>query len=620
MLRFIAIFLGLLLVLAIAAVLLLPVFVDKDQVVALAADAIRKETGIDLQVNGDLDLSFFPNIGVAFTEASLTMPEKTQPDIEIEAASIGVQLRPLLSGKVEVESIGIDGLLARLESTPEERVDTSGFSDAQLEAWYAEQRRKRKAAGQAAGAEAVLAVPLALTVSSLDVSNARIETTDTSTGATSVIELISLAVRDVNLDNRAIPLDVALRVPGEQPIDVSARGAVKVSQDTDSVQFSDLAVSVEGATAQPLQLTLTGAFDIARQAADTQVALELGDMRGQGKLRYASFESPQIDADLALNLFDPVLLALAGPEAAASAEDAPAANGDEALPLDALRAIDTRAALTIDTARFDAHEVTGLKVRLRAVEGLVDLRELTGTVHGGQLQARATLNGRLNTATLDTRGSVKSLDLASAMAASGAPDLVRGSAGLSWQLSGRGASSNALTRSLAGPIQLDTSDVVLLGTSVEKMLCQVVALTNNQQLTAGSFPADTQFTDISANVQLTDGVARLDPLRAEMANVKFTGDGSFDLLEQDFEADFRGRLSRTLEELDPACKVSKQLAAIDIPVACEGNLAGEPARWCGVNSEKIIRDLAVFEGKRKLEKKANKFLNKFLQQKNKDGE
>jgi uncharacterized protein involved in outer membrane biogenesis len=305
-----------LLLLVVAAALLVPLFLDKERIVALAAQAVEEQTGATLAIEGDLDLTLFPVVGVAFSGASLTMPGNTAPDLEIDNADIGVRLRPLFSGEVAIDAIAVDGLTARITAAPaEERVDTSGFSDAQLDAWYAERRQARAAAGDAAGAEAALAVPLALSVSSLRVTNARLESRAADTGEISVVELRSLEASDLNLDGSPIPLALRLHLPGDAPLDVALAGSVALAQGEDRLSFQDLRVDVTGATAEPLALVASGRADIGRQSADVDLRISLGEMTGSGSLRYASLESPMIDANLALNLLDPALLALAGPEA-----------------------------------------------------------------------------------------------------------------------------------------------------------------------------------------------------------------------------------------------------------------------------------------------------------------
>ncbi|MCB1843492.1 MAG: AsmA family protein, partial [Halioglobus sp.] len=555
-----------LLALIVGAVLLVPMFLDKEKVVALAADAIKEHTGATLEVNGDLDLTVFPRLGIAFTRASITLPEREQADVEVGSARVGVALLPLLTGSVQIDSIAVDDLTLRMQAAAEEpRAATEGMTDEQLTAWYAERRKQREAQGSAAGAEAVLAVPLALNVAALDLRDARLETFDAATGQTSVIELRSLAARDLNLDGRPIPVSLELRIPGDQPVDVKGDGRFVIQQDSDTVTLENLAVTVAGATAEPLTLTLNGSADLARQSAETAITLALGPTRGEGSLRFASFESPQVDANLALNLLDPALLALAGPEAVAEAGDAEPADGDAPLPLDALRSIDTRAALRIEQARLGAHTIENLGMQLRAKEGVINLTEVRGRLHGGQLSANATFNGRLNTATLDTRGGLTGLDLGTALQAMESPDLLSGSANLDWQLTSRGGTLNALIAALEGPVTLTTDAVVLKGTSVEKLICQAVALTNQESLTA-TFAPDTRFRALAATVNVTDGRAVLNPLTAELPGIALSGSGHLDLLQQTFDTRFKARLSNELEQVDVACRVSKRLLALDFPV------------------------------------------------------
>jgi AsmA protein len=612
MARILSITIGILLLVILLAAVLLPMLIDKDEVVALATDAVKEETGATLTIDGELELSIFPTLSIDFESAALTFPEKSEPDLEIGSASIGVQLMPLLSSQVEISRIAIDGVVVRTQSTPEDKpVDTSEFSDEQLDAYYAKRQKEREEANEASGAEAALAVPLALNVASLSVKNARIESLDIETDTTSIVVIDSLQASDLNLDGRSIPLELSLNIPGEQALGVSLEGSIDVDLPADKVSFKDLDVQVTGATPQPLELALSGTFALSKQIADTKLSLSMGEVKGNGKLRYASYESPQIDADLKLNLFDPVLFALAGPEAAAEAGDTEATTGDEPLPLDALRAIDTKAQLLIETARFDAHNIKNLKVNMRVNEGVANLRKIKGKVHGGTIDASAKFSGRHTTGTLTTKGRVTDLDLDRAMTAAETPDLVSGTATLEWKLSSEGKTVNEMTEALKGPIQLKTKKVLLKGTSIENMLCKAVALTNKEALTT-EFSPDTQFTKLSAKIRLKNGRAKMDPLRAELAHVKLVGTGNYELLSQNFNATFKGRLSPELEQLDRACRVSKRLTSIDFPVECAGNIAAEPGDLCKVDSQKILKDLTLNEGKRKLEKEAGDFLNKLI--------
>ena len=58
--------------------------------------------------------------------------------------------------------------------------------------------------------------------------------------------------------------------------------------------------------------------------------------------------------------------------------------------------------------------------------------------------------------------------------------------------------------------------------------------------------------------------------------------------------------------------MSKRLTAIDWPVDCKGNIDGEPAKWCSVDSKAIVEDLGKGEAKRKIQKEAGKLLDKLF--------
>ena len=611
--RIILIPLALLLLLVVAAAVLIPLLLDEEKVLEIAAAQLQQKTGATLTVQGETSLSLFPVLGVSLSEAALTMPGEQETSLQVRALSIGVQMMPLLSGSIEIDSIRLDGLEAKIVRPPQPPgVDTSKMNDQELDAFYAERRRALAQGSESAGAEAVLAVPMALNVQQLMITDSRVEMVAADTGESSFLELVRLEASGLNLDEESIPLAAQLRIPGEPPLEIQMNGNIRINQQTQIMTVETLTAQVAGATTEKIDATVSGTVDLSRQVADLQLRIDLGPTRGNGSLRYAGFESPQIDTVLQLNLLDPALLALAGPEAATAAQtEAAPTSGDEPLPLDAIRNIDTRAALSVEQAVFDAHTVSDVEIRLRAVDGVIAINTFTGNLHGGELDLTATFNGKHNTASLVTAGTLAGLDIANALAAMESEPLFTGGASLDWKLDGKGRTSNELLTALSGPINLSTAQPMLKGMSVEHMLCQAVALVNQEALST-TFPTDTRFTALGAALKLGDGKVNLSPLNADLAQVRLTGTGVLDLFSGDFKTTFKAKLSPELEELDKACRVSKRLVAIDWPVKCKGNTSEDPAKWCGVDTQEIIEDLAKNEAQRTIEKEAGKLLDKFF--------
>ena len=602
--------------LVLGLLLLLPLLIDKAKVLELAAATLREQTGATLTVAGESSLSLFPTPGVTLGDAGLVLPAEEQPSLRARSVGIRVRLLPLLSGRVEIDSLALDGLAVTIRSTAPGAGDapasaSSDLSDTELDAFYARRREATAQAGADAGATAI-ALPLALNIKRLTVTDSIIERVDSATQASTVIELARLEATGLNLEGNPVALAVQATLAGERPLAITLDGSVRVERQNLAVVLDNVRLVATGATPAPIELQTRGTVDLARQVADLTLSLASGEVRGEGSLRYARFESPQIDTKLKLNLLNPALLALAGPAAAGRSGADTAADGrDQPLPLDAIRAIDTRAELAVEQAQFDTLTVNDLQATLRIVDGVIQLSAMTGVLYGGKLALQATFNGSHSIATLDTSGRLEQADIAAALAAGGAQPVLGGNASIDWTLASEGRTRNELVAAVSGPIRLTSNQVVLNDISIEQLLCQAVALTNQEQLTA-SFPASTTFTTLDADIRVADGRAQLDPLRADLPQVALTGRGNFDLVSKDFKATFKARLSPQLETLDRACRVSKRLTAIDWPVDCKGNASGEPAEWCRVDTQEIVEDLGENEVRRKLEKKAGKLLDKLF--------
>jgi uncharacterized protein involved in outer membrane biogenesis len=516
MLRLFLVPLAILLLLVLAAALLIPLLLDKDKLVELASAALHEKTGATLTVGGDARLSLLPTLGVVLSDAAVTLPEEYQAEVRVRALEIGVHLVPLFTGHIDIDTISLDGLDVRIASAQTETGAVTGQPDL------------------AAGAGAALVVPFALDIKNLSVTDSRLEWVDSAAKAT-VVELVKLQARGLNFQQKPVALELQVRLPGEQPVEVKLAGNIRIDQPTRTIRLDALTTEIRGATEEAVSIQGSGSVDLANHTAE----------------------------------------------------------------------------LNAEQAHFGKHTVTHLQLRARAEDAVVEVTELTGELHGGALKATATLDSKDAAVTLSTSGSVSGLDIASALAAAQARPIFTGRATLSWQLRTQRHSQDGLTTTLNGPVKLTTEDVVLQGTSVEKLLCQTVALTNKETLTA-TFPQDTRFANVSADVQVADGKAQLEPLSAALTGITLNGRGSFDLLKQDFTATFKARLSSELEQVDHACRVSKRLTAIDWPVECAGSVGTEPGKWCRVDAEKILQDLAVNEGREKLEKKAGKLLDKLF--------
>ena len=82
----------------------------KDQIVKAVKDSKQR----DLQLDGNISLSFFPSIGARLGKISLSEYQSNKPFASIEAAHVSLALLPLLSGRAVVSEVSLSGLQATL--------------------------------------------------------------------------------------------------------------------------------------------------------------------------------------------------------------------------------------------------------------------------------------------------------------------------------------------------------------------------------------------------------------------------------------------------------------------------------------------------------------------------
>ncbi|MCH4272947.1 AsmA family protein [Kerstersia gyiorum] len=78
------------------------------------AEAVHERYDRTLTVNGPLDFSLFPRIGLTLREVSLSEPDSDEVFASVESARLAVAVWPLLFNRLVVDHVAIDGFKARV--------------------------------------------------------------------------------------------------------------------------------------------------------------------------------------------------------------------------------------------------------------------------------------------------------------------------------------------------------------------------------------------------------------------------------------------------------------------------------------------------------------------------
>ena len=175
--KILSILVGAVIAFIVLALLAVRLFVDPNAYKPRIAAGVKNGTGRELVLQGDIKLSVFPWIALELGPASLGNPPAfpDQPFVSFQHASVRVKLLPLLSKRLEVGRVELDGLDLKLLKNAEGKGNWEGFGGSK-EAAPAEAPTKPGAGGALAGIEGVKITNARMTYQNLTLTNLTLET------------------------------------------------------------------------------------------------------------------------------------------------------------------------------------------------------------------------------------------------------------------------------------------------------------------------------------------------------------------------------------------------------------------------------------------------------------
>ncbi|HEX5364958.1 MAG TPA: AsmA family protein [Gallionella sp.] len=250
----------------------------KDQIVK----AVKDKTQRDLRLDGDITLSFFPNIGANLGRVSLSEFKSEQQFAAIDSAHVSLALLPLLSGKAVVDEVAVSGLQATLIKHKD---GTTNIDD------LLSPKGEQKDSGQK---------PIDFDIAAVSIEETALAYRDEGSGA-------QYAIRDLNLHTGRIAngvpskIDLSTAVQANQPkLDINTQLKTTLTFDLDKQQYrlEGLDWQVKGAALDIKDLKLQGSGDVSADLSTQEFATQKFVLKASGVQGKDAFEvaldAPQI--------------------------------------------------------------------------------------------------------------------------------------------------------------------------------------------------------------------------------------------------------------------------------------------------------------------------------------
>ena len=218
--------LSLVLILLIAVVVAVATM-DPDNYKGWIADKVKQDTGRTLVVNGSINLTWYPWLGLEVNDLTLGNAPGfgKEPFFHTDFAKFRVKLIPLFHQQYLVDTIQFHGTVINLAKNKDGVTNWADLTGAQP------QQQKR-------------AFPLtSLILGGVDIKDARFTWSDASSGSRTQLDKINLKVGELAY-NRPIDLSLALNINANKPAlsgDAALTGTILYNRDQETVKVQPLA-------------------------------------------------------------------------------------------------------------------------------------------------------------------------------------------------------------------------------------------------------------------------------------------------------------------------------------------------------------------------------------------
>ncbi len=254
--------LGLVIVLIVAAIIIVPLVVEPNDFREDIVAKVKEATGRDLQINGDIELSLFPWLGLELGELKLSNAKgfDAASFASIKQAAVKVKLMPLLSKQVEVDRVLLDGLVLNLAKAKDGRTNWDDLAGADKAQTY---KHKTTSERRSDRSDSKTAMPLAgLVIGGVNISNASVSWRDDSSGQQVSIQQLNLQIGAIT-PGQPVDLKLDFIVDNQAPAikaNIQLSGSPHLSTRMDQLDISKLILSVDAKgdllNGKPLKLKL----------------------------------------------------------------------------------------------------------------------------------------------------------------------------------------------------------------------------------------------------------------------------------------------------------------------------------------------------------------------------
>lgn len=609
---------GGLLLLLVLVVIVAPLVIDPNDYRDQIQQVVKEKTGRDLLINGDLSLSVFPWVGVEINDVSLSNAKgfKAKHFAEIKEANVKVKLLPLLSRKVEVSTVVLNGVSLNLEKNKAGKTNWDDMAQAPADQDKASDTAKD---GSAAAFGAIA-------VGGLQLADANVTWDDASKN-----ESYSLA--DLNLTTDALSLgkpmgvDLAFTVDSSKPkatIRLKLAGDLIINESLNKFDFQNMTLAIDAAGepvpggAMRIDMASHLVADLAGKGSLSlnPLTIKFDDSTLTGDASVKNLSNPAIGFNLAVDSInvDRYLTQQAsngGKTGSGTNTSTPPPAAVALLPVETIRGLNIDGLFRVQSLVVNGLTAEQASVKIIAKNGILRTEQGVKIFYNGSYAGQTTVDARQNTPLITVNEQATGINIEPLLIDLMGESSVSGVANIKASLTTRGNNMTAIKSTLNGNAEFSFQDGAITGIDVGALIKQAEAVLKGD-LAAAMVKGEgkTAFSNMSGTAQITNGLVNNNDLLVTSGLVNIKGAGTANLVSE--KIDYRLTLQRTKALEAKETTDTKDLKNILIPVNVKGTFA-KPSVQLDVKAIMLATQKEkIEEKKQELKEKVNEKLNEKL--------
>ncbi|QFI37340.1 AsmA family protein [Moritella marina ATCC 15381] len=616
---------GLIAIIFIAGFIAIKLFVNEALIKDNLVEQAKQFTKQDVTIEGDLNLTFYPQIGFELGKVTLFNKHEyaDSKQIEVNQVHVAVELMSLLTKTIVVTNVQVDGLTVNVETLADGRNNMD-----ELLATLAPPAVGTESQPPVISNEDIQAIKVTpegelakseyqFVVKGVSITNAQLSLNNRQDGT-----YHKLSDSSLNVGEFAFGKPVAIKLAAnyrtnELTAKLNTSMVLTIDEQFSEIKLakldSKLALTGSMLPRPEMNISLQGdmtydnVYKIMKLAG---LKLDVDELTITGDLAVDVFAKPSLEYNLAMNtlVVDDWLpkSKIENGSAVGSTTKQTATKQTTTKPvaevepdLSALSSVNQKGSLTITKIKQGEYVLDNIKLQSELKDGVLQLTKLSSDLYEGKLMVKALLDSNKQPATFNMNSTLEKVQSEQLVTIAAGKKMLTGLVDIDVRISGKGLTTTKLKSATKGTINSSFTDGAVLGMNVAQEVRKAIAMFSSKSETTADEAEQTDFSAMVANFKL--GAGKLTSTKIDLASpaIKVDGKGSANLLHENLDFRFNAAVAENIG--GQSSSTMKQVRDLRLPIDVKGSFAAPSIK---VDFGAITKQLA--------EKEKDKLVDKYL--------